>query len=455
MLRSLPESYGAERVSSKDRIGSLHCQTWLWATTNLNPFVIAYGFIVMESGLSWPGAMWAILVGGVVGYSLLGFVAVAGPRGGRPTMALSRLVFGRVGNCLPGTATYLALLGWSAVNLVLAVLAAGSLFRRVHTGVQEHVRLICFMVAALIVIVLAFFGYRLVMAVQPWIGIFSTATVLVYVAFTADLIRLPTQETYAKSPAAYAGGAVFVLAAGGLAWVMVGTDYSRYLPESSKSVGVWAWTALGGGLPAVVLMLYGVLLCASHPQLAAGAAADPVGALAGLAPSWLGPVFLGVTVVGFTSNAAINLYSSGLAILALGVSLKRSVAVLASGMLMLVAAGYLVFVSPGLSATFESFLAVLGVPIAAWCAVFLTESRRMGKWLGAVSHTRAFSNTVAVVLASFVGFGLITSRDPALQALFGYLLTEHATELGWGRANVGVPAAFVFGWAFSRVLLLR
>ncbi|MGL6234664.1 MAG: purine-cytosine permease family protein [Segniliparus sp.] len=449
------EHHGVEQIPLRARSGSLRSQSWLWAAANLNPFVIAYGFFAAEFGLSWQWAAVAVVVGCAVGYGLLGLVAVVGARGGRPTMALSQSVFGRTGNFLPGAASCLALLGWSAVNLVLAVLAAVSLYEeRAGFEAGGRARLVCFAAVAPVVLMIAFFGYRLLMAVQRWIALLAFTVVAGYAVLTAHLVHLP-ESSAAPGLAALTGGAVFALAAGGLAWVMAGADYSRYLPASAKASSVAGWTALGGGLPAALLMLYGVLLCASRPELVAGLGQDPVGALASLVPPWSAAVFLSVTAVGFMSNAAINLYSSGLSLLALGVRLRRPVAVVANGALVLAAAGYVVFVSPGFSVAFESFLDILGVPIAAWCAVFLSEFARGSEWSMPACPARATGNTGAVVLASLVGFGLITSRDPVLRPILGWLFTEHAKQSGWGAANVGVPVAFVLAWALSRVFSPR
>jgi purine-cytosine permease-like protein len=409
-IREKLEGRGAEQILPQDRSGSARSQAWLWAAANMNPFGIVYGFFIMRFSPSWLWASFMIVVGCLAGYSLLGLVAAAGPKGGRPTMALSRLLFGRAGNFLPGTVSYLALVGWSAVNLILAVLVAVALVGLGWTTPQEQVRYGCFAVVALIVLTVAFFGYRLVIAVQPWIAIAVVATIAGYATLTAHLVDIP-ERSARPGLAELTGGAVFVLAAGGLAWVTAGADYSRYLPESSPPVGVWAWTVIGGGLPVAMLMLYGVLLCASRPELAASLGRNPMGALVSLVPPWFAAVLLFVTLIGFASNAAINLCSSGLNLLALDAPLRRPVAVLVNGTLVLVAAGYALFESPDFFVTFESFLDILGVPIAAWCAVFLSESARRSDWLLPVSTNQAAKNTAVVALTSLIGFGLSATPE--------------------------------------------
>lgn len=54
----------------------------------------------------------------------------------------------------------------------------------------------------------------------------------------------------------------------GVGWVNSAADYSRYLPRSASTPGVVGWPTLGGSLPVVVLVAYGVLLCASDIRTA-------------------------------------------------------------------------------------------------------------------------------------------------------------------------------------------
>ncbi|ADG99432.1 permease for cytosine/purines uracil thiamine allantoin [Segniliparus rotundus DSM 44985] len=453
-LRPSVERQGTAQVPAYERSGTPFSHTRVWAAASLNPFVVSYGFFVIDFGLSWPWAVCVVLVGCVAGYVLLGFVAALGPAAGQPTMALSRRVFGTAGNVLPCSISYVALLGWGAVNLVLAVLTAVAFNDRFVHGAAGHVRLVCFVVLASAVVTAAVCGYRLIMALQPWFACVAAAAVAGYVFLTGSLVQLP-EGILRPSCAQLVGATVFVIAAGGLAWVMAGADYSRYLPESSKVRSVRVWTAIGGGLPSAALMLYGVLLCASRPDVGEEVRRNPVGALADVAPAWYGPVFLLVAMVGFTSNAAVNLYSSGLNLLALGAPLRQPAAMAASGALTVAAGGHVVFVSPKFSATFESVLDLLGVPIAAWCAVFLVAAASTADWSAPPDPSLAFGRVAAVIGASFAGLGWIDPADPAFRSLAGYLLTDQARQQGWGAANTGVLAAFVLGLVFVRVFAFR
>ena len=61
-----------------------------------------------------------------------------------------------------------------------------------------------------------------------------------------------------------------------------------------------------------------MLLCASDADLSAAIAADPIGALTTLLPTWFLVPFALVAVGGLVSGAILDIYSSGLTLLALG-----------------------------------------------------------------------------------------------------------------------------------------
>jgi len=102
------------------------------------------------------------------------------------------------------------------------------------------------------------------------------------------------------------------------------------------------------------------------------------------------------------------------------------------------------------------------VPIAAWAGIFLADlSRRRGSYgeadLYDVRGRYGSVNLVAVgtlVLSTAIGWGLVTSFDPAF-AWEGYLLGPlglGGKEGEWAFANLGVLAALVLGFLGQFVL---
>ena len=150
----------------------------------------------------------------------------------------------------------------------------------------------------------------------------------VYIALTLDEVHWSSAtDLPSGSTAAVIGAGILVLTGFGLGWVNTAADYSRYLPRNTRAGGVVFWPTFGGSLPVVILVGYGLLLCASSSSLSAAVGNDPIGGLATVLPDWFLVPFVLVAVAGLISGAMLDLYSSGLTLLTLGpedAALRRS-----------------------------------------------------------------------------------------------------------------------------------
>jgi purine-cytosine permease-like protein len=211
------------------------------------------------------------------------------------------------------------------------------------------------------------------------------------------------------------------------------------------------WTTLGGALPPMVLLVFGVLLAGGDPKLAEAAGGDPVAALAGALPTWFLLPYLLTAIGGFLAGAIMDIYSSGLSMLALGVPVRRHLAVLIDGVLMVLGGYYLLFVSDSFFGTFQAFLAIVGVVMAAWVAIFLVDMWRLRdggrgydeRLLRPGGPAVNWTGVAALVVASVVGMGLITSADENIAKVVGFLMSEELKGSTFGAANIGVVIALV------------
>jgi purine-cytosine permease-like protein len=153
----------------------------------------------------------------------------------------------------------------------------------------------------------------------------------------------------------------------------------------------------------------------------------------------------------------LEIYSSGLSLLSMGVPLPRALAVALDGLVMTVAVVYVVFFAPGDFFTqFQGFVITLAVPISAWAGIMLADVLlrkadydenglfdRSGRY-GAYQWP-----TIAIFLvASFVGFGLVTNMSAGWLTWQGYLLDAAGGRTGpWAEANLGVIVALLLGFA--------
>ena len=75
-----------------------------------------------------------------------------------------------------------------------------------------------------------------------------------------------------------------------------------------------------------MLLVFGLLLAGSSASLSSAIGADPIGALTTLLPTWFLVPFAIVAVLGLVGGAVLDIYSSGLALLTLGLRIPRYVA---------------------------------------------------------------------------------------------------------------------------------
>jgi nucleobase:cation symporter-1, NCS1 family len=445
------EQKGIDWVGDSERHGRPAGLFWPWTAANFSFFTVAYGVFVVGLGLSpWQGAV-AVVIGLALSYPVVGLVGLAGTRGGAPTMTLSRAAFGYHGNKLPTFFVYLSLVGWETVSVTLGALATRTILVRLSPDLNPTPMLVVgFLITVALVMLIAIYGYDVILRVQKWITLaVAVAVVGYFVIIIPDLDFTTSSDT--GSLALVIGGITLVIA-NGIGWTPGGADYSRYTKGSPKSV-VW-WTTIGGATAPAVLMLFGVLLTAGNPKLAAAAAGDPIGAFAPALPTWFLVPFLLATILSVISGAVFNLYSSGLNLLALGLKIPRWVAVAIDGVLMVIGGIYLIFVAPSFFAPVQSFLIVIGVVTAAWSAIFVTDLflHRKGGYEKDALYTPAgryggfnIAGVVSVVVAIVVGLGLVTSADENIRAILGYLLTDAAAAGSLGASNIGVAVAFVVG----------
>jgi purine-cytosine permease-like protein len=293
------------------------------------------------------------------------------------------------------------------------------------------------------------------------ITIVTAVLTVVFIAFVIPHIDWAKVSAIPSgSAASMIGALVFLMTGFGLGWVNAAADYSRYLPRTASSRAVIGWTTFGSALAPVVLLVAGLLLAGSSPDLNKAIANDPVGALATVLPTWYLVPFVIVAVLGLVGGCVLNIYSSGLALLAAGLKAPRFVAALIDGTVMVLGTIYVAFFADNFLGPFQGFLITLGTPIAAWCGVMLADvaGRRGGYAEADLYDPKGRYGdvnwlAVAVVLVStVVGWGLVTNTYANWLSWQGYLLEPlglGGREGAWAEANLGVLAALVIAFVVT------
>jgi NCS1 family nucleobase:cation symporter-1 len=471
--RRVVEANGINVIEESERRGTPAGLFWPWCASNISVLAVAYGAFVLGFGIGLWQAIVAAVVGAVVSFFLVGLVSIAGKRGSAPTLTLSRAAFGRYGNTLPCLVSYVLLVGWETVLVALSTLATATVFERLGWSHGDGTKVVAFVVVALVIVGAGIMGFDLIMRLQKYLTIALIIVTAVYVVLTVDHIHPSTLNDLPNgNTSAVIGAAVLVMTGFGIGWVNTGADYSRYLPRKASTAGVVWWPTFGGSLPVVLLVGYGILLAGSSPDLATAIGSDPIGALTTILPTWFLLPFAVVAVLGLVSGAVMDIYSSGLTLLTLGLPAPRWFAAAIDGVLMVLGAIYIVFYADSDFVTiFEAFLIVLGVPMAAWCGVFLADLLMRRRDYDEASLFSAkgvyggfrLSSVLFMVLGTWVGWGLVIDTTGVGKHLgwLGYFLDGITVDIGsfhhtwfdlggkqgdWAFANLGVPIALAIGF---------
>ena len=367
------ESRGLDPVPDKDRHGRPAELFWVWFAANLGIIGIVYGAIIASLGLDlWQGTVVAI-VGSALSFLLGGVRGGAGKRAGLPMLVLSRLPFGRSGNIGPAVVSWVSLVGWETVTAVIAADALAALAERtLGLPASDTLEFVALVAVASISLVLGRLGHATIVAVQrivAWTFGLLTLGICPVLARRAHWSALV--HAHPGSHLALLSGLSIVVASGGISWVNLSADYSRYLPRREAGAKVVWWTTLGATLSLSVLIVVGVLLSSAIPGLAG--ASNPVAAAGAVLPSWLEVPFLLAALGGLLSQMVMGLYSSGLGLLVLGVRVRRSRTVLIDTAVVVLVGSLFTIVRQGFLAPFVSFVELLACPIATWAAVYVVD----------------------------------------------------------------------------------
>lgn len=458
------EENGINVITEVERKGEPRQLFWPWFGANVSVLGLSYGAYILGFGISFWQALIVALIGIIVSFVLCGIIATAGKRGSAPTMVLSRAAYGVRGNRLPSGISWLLCVGWETFLTVIAVLATSTVFTKLGWGSGDGVKAVAMVVIAALIIAGGVMGFDLIMRMQAVITVVTGILTILFIALTFKHVHWhAVSHLHSGSLQSLIGALVFVMTGFGLGWVNAAADYSRYLPRKASTSGVVWWTTFGSSIAPVILVFFGLLLAGSSKTLSTAIGNDPVGALTPLLPTWFLVPFVIVAVLGLVGGAVLDIYSSGLSLLSAGLKIPRYAAAGVDGAVMVIGTVYIVFFKNNFLYQFEGFLITVGVLIAAWCGVFLGDmllrkqdyvDDELFQNSGRYGDVRLIP-VVTTIVASFVGWGLVTNTFASWLTWQGYLLGP--LHLGgktgnWAFANLGVFAALVLSF-LATVLL--
>jgi NCS1 family nucleobase:cation symporter-1 len=458
------EINGPNTIQESERSGTARSLFWPWAGANVSLLALSYGAFFLGFGISFKQATYAAIIGTIASFFLVGISSLAGKRSNAPTMVLTRASFGVKGSVVPGLLSYLIFVGWETVLVSLATLATGTVFSRVG-GVDHNLALILgFVIAVSLTVFGGVLGFTVIMRLQKILTVVTVVMTVVYVGLTFDSVNWSLVTAIKDgSTQGFIGALIFGVTGIGLGWVNCAADYSRYLPRTVSSKAVVGWTVFGASVVPIVLVIYGAALSGSSKELSDAIAMDPIGALTSLLPTWFLIPFALVAILGLVGGAILDLYSSGLALVSIGVPIKRHQAASIDAIIMLAGSIYIVWIADNFFFPFQGFLITLGVPIAVWSAIFVADVVMRSK---AYSEKDLYdprgiygsvnkSSIGLMVIGSVAGWGFVTNTFASWLSWQGYFLPLIGGKEGpWAYSNIGVVIALIIGFV-GHILLAR
>lgn len=361
------EQRGIDLVPVSERHGRPRDLFFMWLGTNTNVFYIINGAIVISLGLNFLQSLLVILVGNLA-FFLLGLTSLQGPRTGTATFAINRAAFGPNGGRVLAFFNWLTLVGFEGSGLALAVIALLTLIHSLGWSIGDSAwfKVVIILLVAALQAYVPTLGHATIMVVQKVLAY----VFVVFFVLVAVLIAGKAQLTggHAGTFATITVGIALMVSAGGLSWANTGSDYSRYLPENARPSAIFWYASLGGMIPAILLEILGAAVAAQLPT-----ASDPISGLPSALPAWFLVPYLLVLFFNLLAVNGIDLYSSGLTLQIIGLSVKRWQATLIDMAICTVLAAIAIFNSD-FNTLYGQFLALLIIFLAPWCGIYLIDA---------------------------------------------------------------------------------
>jgi nucleobase:cation symporter-1, NCS1 family len=238
----------------------------VWLAANMVVTTLLTGTLFVP-GIPYVQAILLIVLGTLLGVTVLSLVGCIGTRTGLPTMVLSRGAFGVRGGKVPGVLNLAVLMGWSWVQALLAGIAVNYAVETL-TGFSS-IPLFTILCQS-IVVLLALFGHHGIERVEPFIAVvmIGLALFVFYKAFSAFGLREFLSLPGDPSAGITAAIAFDVVVATAISWTVLSADFNR---NAKTQLGGIFGTVIGYTASTSIAMSLGAT-AAAYAQLKGGAA---------------------------------------------------------------------------------------------------------------------------------------------------------------------------------------
>ncbi len=383
-------SWGIEPVPERLRVLGTLDTGLLWGNLGVSLLVIVAGAALVPA-LSFPDALLAILVGCVIGNTMLGVAGAIGAGARVPGMVLMRAPLGQRGSYFPTGINVLQGIGWTVFELLIIATAAAALSDELFGFRAQWLWTLAFGAVTLVLALLGPIGFvrRFVRRIAVWAVPFALVYLTWWALDGADLGAL--WDAPGEGGLSVWQGADIVVAIT-VSFVPYAADYTRF-STSRRAAGLG--TGIGYFVPDAWLLALGVVLVLSRDLTDPGAL--PAAVVAGGFAAILALFALLVTE---TDEAFANTYSAAVSLQNL--LPRASQALLVTVVTAVATLGALVIDFGG----YQSFLLLLGSVFVPLFAVLLADWLVSGRTYSRADVFDAPPWRPGLVAAWIAGFAL-------------------------------------------------
>ncbi len=364
------EQRGVDLIPLSERWARARDVGAMWAGASVQIEYFIYGAILMTFGFSFAQALSLIVIGNI-SYFVLGLCSLQGPQTGTTVFGINRASYGPNGSRVIAFFNWITQVGFEVEGLILIVGAALVLQIKAGSAPSTTSKVLFVVLAVAIQGVLPFLGHATILKtlrvlVVPFLVLFA-----VLVGFAVPHAALGAVK-HGADWQTYMEGLAFTITLAGLGWAECGNDYTRYCPPETSRKAIVGWVFLGTAVPEILIMTLGAVIGTFLPAVGKASNAFLPFAHQSYIPSWFVVVFLTFAIVQLFAINSLDIYSSGVTLQALGVHVKRYVAVLIDCAIGFAITLYAVF-GPSFATYLKDFVDVVIVWIAPWTAIYLVD----------------------------------------------------------------------------------
>ncbi len=364
------ETHGVDYIPLKERWASPRDVGWLWAGASVQVEYFIYGAILMTFGFTFWQALSLIVIGNL-SYFLLGISSLQGPQAGTTVFAINRASYGPNGSRGIAFFNWITQLGFEVEGILLIVGATLVLSIKAGFAPGNPAKVVFVIAAVLIQGVLPFLGHATMVRVLRWLTIPFIVIFAVLLGFA-----LPHATTTGVPHGAdwqtYMEGMAFTIALSGLGWTECGNDYTRYCRPDAKKSSIVGWVFVATAIPEILVMTLGAAVGTFLKTVGTTSNALLPFAHQSFIPAWFVVVFLIFVILQLFAINSLDLYSSGVTLQAMGVHVKRYIAVVIDCVIVLGITMYAIF-NTSFSTYLKDFVDVVIVWIAPWFAIYIVD----------------------------------------------------------------------------------